>query len=106
MRKSTRVPEDGLSVEARAIKNTKIWNIEIPGLAWALWNARNKMAIEKKFPTKPIDVLFSGLSILQKWRVLLKEGEKAILDLVANKILRWSSSFKPSEKVMTDITVW
>jgi hypothetical protein len=25
------------------------------GLAWALWNARNKMAMEKQFPRRPTD---------------------------------------------------
>nr|TKW16585.1 hypothetical protein SEVIR_5G309050v2 [Setaria viridis] len=45
------------------------------GIAWGLWNTRNKMAIEKKFINSPSEVLYLGISFLQKWRPLLKEDD-------------------------------
>ena len=62
------------------------------GLAWSIWNIRNKMTIEKKFPN-PTDVLFSGIAFLQKWKVLLKESDaervktmtKSLLDAIKNR---------------------
>lgn len=45
------------------------------GITWALWKCRNKMTIEKKF-SSTTDALLSGLSLLQKWCLLLKEPEK------------------------------
>jgi len=36
------------------------------GFSWALWNTRNKMAIEHKFPKSPTDVIYLALSYLQK----------------------------------------
>ncbi|KAJ1279648.1 hypothetical protein BS78_04G170300 [Paspalum vaginatum] len=40
------------------------------GFAWA----RNRMAIEKKFLGESVDMMFLGISFLQRWRVLLKLG--------------------------------
>jgi hypothetical protein len=36
------------------------------GIAWALWTARNKMAIEKHFPKAPSEVMYVAISLLQK----------------------------------------
>lgn len=44
--------------------------------AWALWNTRNKMTIEKSFVKAPTDVLYIAISFLQRWCVLLKEKDR------------------------------
>jgi hypothetical protein len=36
------------------------------GFAWAIWNNRNKMAIEHKYPKSPADIIYVALSYLQK----------------------------------------
>jgi len=46
------------------------------GFAWTLWTTRNKMAIEKHFPKAPTDVIYAALSLMQKWSIMLKEGER------------------------------
>jgi membrane protein required for beta-lactamase induction len=46
------------------------------GFAWALWNNRNKMAIEHKYPKTPSDIIYVALSYMEKWRVLLKEDDR------------------------------
>ena len=46
------------------------------GFAWTLWVTRNKMEIEKCYPKAPFDVLYAALFLLQKWSMLLKEGDK------------------------------
>jgi hypothetical protein len=45
------------------------------GFAWALWTARNKIAIEKKVPKVPIDVIYNALSLIQRWSVLPREKD-------------------------------
>jgi len=73
------------------------------GFAWAIWNNRNKMAIENKFPKAPSDIIYVALSFLQKWSVLLKEeGRQRILQ-VEDEILRWMKNFRPSVLMSTDI---
>ena len=32
------------------------------GFSWAIWTTRNKMAIEKKFPKAPSDVIYCAIS--------------------------------------------
>lgn len=46
------------------------------GFMWAIWRTRNKMTIERKFPKAASNVMLYGVSFLQKWRVLLKEGDR------------------------------
>jgi len=59
------------------LKNPKRFTIFLfAGIAWALWVNRNKMAIEKSFPKDPLQVLYSGISFLQKWRPLLKQADR------------------------------
>lgn len=52
------------------------------GFMWAIWRTRNKMTIEKKFPKSASNVMFYGISFLQKWRILLKEGDRTKLETV------------------------
>jgi hypothetical protein len=34
------------------------------GFAWAIWNNRNKMAIERKYPKLPSDIIYVALSYM------------------------------------------
>ena len=61
--------------------------------AWTIWKIRNKMAIEKSFPKKPIVAVFKSLSCLQRWSLLLKGKERQELDAVINSAENWMKTF-------------
>jgi hypothetical protein len=75
------------------------------GLAWALWNSRNKMAIEKRFPSNPLDVIRSSVLFMQKWLLLLKESDREITGKVLNKVKGFIGDFDLSESAASDIAV-
>lgn len=53
------------------------------GLAWSLWKNRNKMAIEKCFPTNPDVVIHSTINLMQMWIDLQKTKDKdKLMELV------------------------
>lgn len=45
------------------------------------------MAIEKKFPKAPTAVVYSAVSLMQRWRILLKEGDRRRFDQVKEAIM-------------------
>lgn len=51
-------------------------------LAWAMWKNRNKMAIEKDFPSNPEAVIHTALNFMQIWIDLQKESDKNKMELV------------------------
>lgn len=51
-----------------------------------------KRAVEK-LPTSPSEV-FSGISVVQNWMVLLKE-DQGKMQAVINSMLCWAKQFKP-----------
>ena len=61
------------------------------------------MAIERKYPKLPSDIIYVALSYLQKWNVLLKEEDRQQIVQVKDEILRWMKDFKPSSLISTDI---
>jgi len=67
-----------------------------PGVAWSIWRVRNKMAIEKIFPNNPIDVIFTGVSYLQKWWRLLKPVDQEKLTGRMNAVRSWLNSYSPN----------
>ena len=72
---------------------------------WSLWLSRNKMRLEKKFPSQPTDVLFSIIYKLQNWGVLLQvEGRERIKKYCA-VLKQWTEDFtKTSEQnLATDV---
>jgi hypothetical protein len=73
------------------------------GIAWALWRCRNKMAIEKRFPTSPLDVIWSGVIFVQKWSTLLKEPEQEQIAKALDKVKRYLGSFKENDVLITDV---
>jgi len=72
------------------------------GFTWALWITRNRMAIDKKFPKLPTDVIYTALSLLQNWSVKLKEDQERILQ-VRDEMLCWLQNFKPNPLLMSDV---
>jgi hypothetical protein len=69
---------------------------------WTLWVTRNKMAIEKYYPKSSSDVLYAALSLMQRWTILLKEGDNRRISQVKDTMICWLRSFKPSPAT-TDI---
>ena len=71
--------------------------------AWALWITRNKIAIEKKFPKAPIDVIYSAMFLIQKWSVLLREKDQKQIMKAKGDILNWLKSFKMNPILHSDV---
>ncbi|RLN30151.1 hypothetical protein C2845_PM05G26250 [Panicum miliaceum] len=71
------------------------------GVAWAIWKIRNKMAIEKSFVNAPSEVIFLGLSFLQKWRPLLKEDKRSKIDESVRMISDWLCNFSPAGALLS-----
>lgn len=46
------------------------------GLAWMLWKNRNRMAIEKIFPSNPDAVIHEAFNLMQMWIGIQKEADK------------------------------
>jgi hypothetical protein len=47
------------------------------------------MAINKTFPQAPTDLIYTALSLLQKWSVKLKKKDQIQLDKMKASILSW-----------------
>jgi hypothetical protein len=61
------------------------------------------MAIKKKFPNSPSDIIYIALSFMQKWSVLLKEDDRQRIKQVKERILGWMKHIKLAASVSTDI---
>lgn len=61
------------------------------------------MAIEKSFPKMPTDVLYTAMSLMQKWSILLKAEDKEQVLQVKESIMGWLRDFKPSTTTCSDI---
>jgi hypothetical protein len=73
------------------------------GLAWALWKTRNKMAIEKLFPSSPVDVIRSGVTFVQKWASLLKDADQKMIAGTLGRIKEFLKDYKLNEATTPDI---
>lgn len=63
----------------------KLALIFFAGLTWASWKNRNKMAIEKVFPSNPDSIIYAAVNCVQMWGDLLKEADKT-------KLTKWRFS--------------
>jgi hypothetical protein len=61
------------------------------------------MAIEKKFPKAPSDVIYVAISFMQKWSHLLKEKDKEFAEHILKKLTSWLKSFRPSVVMLSDV---
>jgi hypothetical protein len=73
------------------------------GVAWAIWNAKNKMCFNKSFPNKPTDVIYLGLSFIQKWRLLKKEHTRTKMEAAVAMVGEHLRKFRPSGENATDV---
>jgi hypothetical protein len=63
------------------------------GLAWALWTTRNKIYIQKIFPDKPLETVHLALSLVQKWKILLKEATRTKVETMVGSMLEFIREF-------------
>jgi hypothetical protein len=64
---------------------------------------RNKMAIEKRLPKAPADMIYVALSLLQKWCIILKEADKERIMQTKCNIMEWLKIFKPTVVAASDV---
>ena len=67
--------------------------------AWNLWNIRNKMAFDQRYPKQPLDVIYSFLSCLQHWIILLKEKDREHFGSFMSTFTSWAKEFGASSKL-------
>ena len=53
---------------------------------WALWNIRNKLAIEGVVISNPADAMFKMSMYMQCWRVLVRRRDRELLDAALEEI--------------------
>jgi hypothetical protein len=63
--------------------------------SWALWNTRNKLAIEKKVISNPADIIYKIIILLQLWSLKFKSREKEGLNWMAQELRELSVHLKP-----------
>lgn len=59
------------------------------------------MAIEKTFP-ESTDVVYSGISFMQKWKAMLQEKDSKKVDEVTEALIKFLKVYKQADAV-TDI---
>jgi hypothetical protein len=64
--------------------------------SWALWNVRNKLAIEKKTIANPADIIFKIIIFLQLWSLRCKPREKEGLSWIARELRELYAALKPT----------
>uniref|UniRef100_A0A0A9BGK3 Uncharacterized protein n=1 Tax=Arundo donax TaxID=35708 RepID=A0A0A9BGK3_ARUDO len=60
------------------------------------------MSFEKKFSSKPTEILFSAMSFLHKWKVLLKENQRLKVE-ASQRLMDWISNFAPNAILVSDV---
>jgi hypothetical protein len=63
--------------------------------SWALWNTRNKLAIEKKVISNPADIIYKIIILLQLWSLKFKSREKEGLNWMAQELRELYVHLKP-----------
>ena len=61
------------------------------------------MMIEKHLPKTPTDVVYIGLSFMQKWSGLLREEDRERITHLKEDIMRWLKDFKTSAIMLSDV---
>jgi hypothetical protein len=64
--------------------NSQIGLFCFAGLARALWITRNQICMQEKLTGKPIDVIYSCISFVQRWRILLKENQRKMIEALVD----------------------
>jgi hypothetical protein len=80
----------GEFIEAHA-NNTgrrrRLFWLVFAALTWTLWTVRNKMVIERIFPRRASDSLYSFLALLQQWYPLCRQRDRERLDGMLEDLL-------------------
>ena len=71
--------------------NSKLFTFAI--ILWSIWTSRNKRMIEGKFPRSPTELLYNCNSFLQKWKVLLRGGERSKVEAWTDQAKSWVEMF-------------
>jgi hypothetical protein len=72
-------------------------------LAWAIWNTRNKICIQKTFPNKPTDIIFLALSFIRQWKILMQELQISKMEKVIEAMQGFLIRFRPWESHPSDV---
>jgi hypothetical protein len=57
-------------------------------MCWTLWNTRNKLVFEGKMIGNPADVFYHMIIHMQSWRVLVRQRDRAMLDVAVDDVRR------------------
>jgi hypothetical protein len=63
------------------------------------------MAIDKTFPSNPVDIIHTGLSFVQKWCRLLRPTDQEKLTEGVEKLQSWLHNYIPLQATTSDIAV-
>jgi hypothetical protein len=66
------------------------------GLAWSLWITRNKLCFHNTLPGRSIDIVYLTLSNLQKWKILMRPGERCGIEALVERMRLAAQEFKTS----------
>lgn len=58
----------------------KVWVLLVASLCWAVWLTRNDWVFNDILIKSPLHIVYRALAFAQKWSVLLKEEEAAVLE--------------------------
>lgn len=61
------------------------------------------MAIEKKFPKNPLDIIRSCINFVQRWSPMLKEPDQERIAKVLDKMQVWLGGFRLSDMLGSNI---
>jgi hypothetical protein len=61
------------------------------------------MCMQKKFLDKPIELIFLGVSFVQKWRILMGEQSKVKVEAMIQQVVHFAGGFQPSDSHPSDI---
>jgi hypothetical protein len=59
--------------------------------------------MQKKFPNYPIDVIYSNLSFIQRWKSLMRPLEKTKVELMLTQVTRHEREFRHSDENVANI---
>lgn len=62
-------------------------------IIWGLWNVRNKMAIEKRFPKSSKEVFGKIFQFVQRWHILLRKPDALKLSRAMEGVETWLMDF-------------
>jgi hypothetical protein len=73
------------------------------GFCWAIWITRNKICIQKTFPSASTDVIYLGIAFIQEWKLLMKEVVRQKMEDLVGRVLIKLKEFKPLDSHPSDV---